>query len=305
MRKILAVCLLLFLQGGLHADELKPLAPPSIPGDSGDSLPPPVDLSQFNTPQPNVQSVPTEQTAAQPPAAIPTLPPTPTPHPLVAVKPSPTSTVVLEKAEKPTVVPETPTVTEKQVLKGVAGTLADYFPAIEGTQNEYEYLKPEEGATVNGARVVLCSGMKQMPNGTIREAFQVTDRGKTTVEKYSIYDDVVEHTFSGEKALSNDFVFKFPKPAGGTFWTHRNGDGTVSSFKASFGPAQVYQKNYPDCVIVQEKVLKEGKKTEVRFYYYARGIGLVSMEAYTGDMKLIQTQSIAYTRSETVSAATP
>jgi hypothetical protein len=304
MRKVLAVCLLLFLQGGLHADELKPLAPPAIPADGGDSLPPPVDLSQFNTPQPNAQTAPSEQPTSQPPAAIPTLPPTPTPHPLVAVNPTPTPTVTVENAQKPIVVVETPTVPQKPVLQGGPGSLADYFPAVEGSQNDYEYLKPQDGATANGTRVLLCVGMKQMANGTIREVFQVTDQGKTTVEKYSIYDDVVEHTFSGEKALSNDFVFKFPKSDGATYWSHRNGDGSVSSYKASFGPAQVYQKNYPDCVIVQEKILKEGKKAGVHFYYYAKGIGLVSMEVYTGDMKLVQTQSIAYTRSETISGAT-
>ena len=88
--------------------------------------------------------------------------------------------------------------------------------------------------------------------------------------------------------LSSDLVFKFPKSGAPTAWTAQGADGAAKTCSASFGEAQVYQKTYPDCVIVKERT---GGSTVLS--YYARGLGLVAVEFYGPGMKLSQEKSFA------------
>jgi hypothetical protein len=118
--------------------------------------------------------------------------------------------------------------------------------------------------------------------------FLINDGGQESSEKYSLSNNQVEHTASGDQTFSGDFVYKYPDAGGATNWTVTDPSGGVHKSKASFGKAQVYKKVYPDCLIVAEKT---GATTI--FYYYAKGKGLVSMEVYGKGMKLALTKSFA------------
>ena len=281
-----------------------------VPVESGtDILPPPVDLSQI-TPLPlpgsekNESNSKEEKTAPPPtqPTATP-IPPsdTPTPAPVQAKKKMkhPTATPTVETDIEPspavksnitTVPPET---AAPSLASGAGGGVVDYFPVNEGFKANYEYLKAVPGGTAKRTRVVEYMGREQMPNGTVRTTFQVTEDGKTTLEKYSLFENKVQHSAHGTEILTDDFAFKLPQAGATTHWTQTGGDGTVKSIKVSFGQAQVYKKVYPDCVVVTEKTLKNGKAVSTVISYFARGVGLVAVEVYSAAMKLNQAESIA------------
>jgi hypothetical protein len=167
-----------------------------------------------------------------------------------------------------------------------AGGLSDYFPTGTGMKWNYEYLKAGADG-MKKARSVECTDVQTFPNGTIRASFTVTEASPVKVG-YSIYNGLVQRTLVGSKALGSDFAFKFPRPGVPSAWTATGVDGTAKTCSASFGKAQVYEKIYPDCVVVKEKV-----GTQTLFTFYARGIGLVALEVYGAGMKLDQARSYA------------
>jgi hypothetical protein len=172
------------------------------------------------------------------------------------------------------------------------GAFADYFPTAKGSKWTYEYLKAETGSKAKKTRIVECVSRETASNGAVNATLQVTEDGQATQEKYSLRDNQVEHTATGDQTYTGDFTYKFPS-ASGTDWSVTEPNGTVHKSKSSLGKAQVYKKIYPDCVIVSEKILKGGKAANTVFYYYAKGIGLVATEVYSPKMKLIQTSSLA------------
>jgi hypothetical protein len=174
-----------------------------------------------------------------------------------------------------------------------AGALTDYFPTTEGSQWTYEYLKPLLGDTAKETYTVQCVSTKKMPNGTLRTVFETTEGGHQSRDRYSLYDRTVEHTATGDQTFTGDFVFKLPESGSSTTWSITEKNGTIHKSKAVFGSADVFQKTYTDCIVVTEKVIKEGKTALTVFYYYAKGIGLVSMEVYSPEMKLLLDKSVA------------
>jgi hypothetical protein len=281
-----------------------------IPVENGtDILPPPIDLSQI-TPLPlpgsekNESNSKEEKTAPPPaqPTDTPIPPANPPPPAQVQVKKnkkSPVPTPTIETAVEPspaveskamTVSPET---AAPSLASAMGGAVLDYFPVAEGSKANYEYLKAAPGAAPKRTRVVECMGREQMPNGTLHATFQVTEDGKTTLEKYSLFENKVQHSARGTEVLTDDFAFKLPKAGSSIHWTQTVADGTVKSFKVSFGQGQVYQKVYPDCVVVTEKTLKGGKAVSTVISYFAKGVGMVAVEVYSAAMKLNQAESIA------------
>ena len=262
----------------LRAEDLKP----PVPADANsDLLPPPVDIGQL-TPLPLSNDGKTLP-APEAPAAV--SPATPTP--------APAKVEVKKKAAEP--VPTNspvPAPAASQAAPPVSlGAFADYFPSVKGTKWTYEYLKAEAGSKAKKTRTVECLSQEPAANGAVA-TFLVTDDGQESNEKYSLSNGRVEHTSSGDKSFSGDFVYQFPEAGGTTNWTVTDPSGAVHKSKACFGKAQVYKKVYPDCVIVTEKT-GEGAKATTIFYYYAKGKGLVSMEVYGKGMKLALTKSFA------------
>jgi hypothetical protein len=162
-----------------------------------------------------------------------------------------------------------------------SGALTDYFPVQTGMKWTYEYLK---GGAAKKVRSVGCTQAETFPNGTVRATLQVTEDA-AVIETYSLLNGAVQRTGLGGQTLEGEYAFKMPKKGLPSTWT--NGTKT---FTASFGKAQVYQKVYPDCVVVKEK---DGALTT--FTYYAKGIGLVALEVYGVGLKLDQTRSYALT----------
>jgi hypothetical protein len=225
---------------------------------------------------------------------------TPTPVPTIEAPAEATSTPT-EEAVQATPTVETgstssPQASSVEAATGAAvsaGALTDYFPVAEGALSNYEYLKPASGQTAKGTFAVKCASAKTMDNGTVRVTMETTEGGQTSRDRYSLYGSQVEHIATGDQVFTGDFAFKLPKAGGTALWSLTEKDGTVHKSKASYGEAQVYQKTYPDCVIVTEKVIKDGKTANTIIYYYAKGIGLVSMEVYSPGMKLLQDKSYA------------
>jgi len=169
-----------------------------------------------------------------------------------------------------------------------SGSLTDYFPVQTGMKWNYEYLKAgADGA--RKARVVECVDVQTFENGTLRASFTVTEASPVKVG-YSIHNGSVQKTLVGSRTLDADFAFKFPKPGVPSAWTATGVDGTLKTCSASFGKAQVYEKTYPDCVVVKEKV-----GVQTLFTFYAKGIGLVALEVYGAGMKLDPARSYALT----------
>jgi len=280
--------------------------PPVIPIPSGDeALPPPLDQTQA-TPV-VVPMLPGDKTTteAAPATTQPALPPPPIAEPTsvptkaVAAVPSP-------KMAEPTFTPTAKASASEPASSGAPvslGALTDYFPIQEGAQWTYEYLKPSAGQTAKGTYTVKCTAAKTMSNGTVRVVLQTNENGQVTQDHYSLYDNKIEHMGEDSQTTTGDFVFKVPPATGGVGWAVTEKDGTVHKSKAAFGQAQVYQKTYPDCVVVTEKVLKGGKASNTVIYYYAKGIGLVAIEVYSPKMKLIQDKSVALTKGP--GASTP
>jgi hypothetical protein len=173
------------------------------------------------------------------------------------------------------------------------GQLSDYFPTAQGTKWTYEYLKAAQGQTAKGTLTVEVLSQKQMPNGTSRVVLETTEGGNQVRDRYSLYDNKVEHTLVGDQLLKGDFAFKLPTAGGATYWTVTEKNGMVHKSKAAFGQAQVYQKVYPDCVVVTEKIMKGNQLVNTVIYYYAKGLGLVAVEVYSKNKQLIQDKSFA------------
>ncbi|GEM_PF-2247048 len=296
MEKFFFFAICLFMAPLSWADQP---TPPVIPIPSGDEALPPPPLDQNLATPVVVPVLPGgDKTAAEtaPATTQPALPPpppaTPTPVPVKAV----TAVPEAKAADTPTPRAEAPA--PQAVASGApisAGSLTAYFPVQEGAQWTYEYLKPATGQTAKGTYSVKCASAKQMPNGTVRAVFETDENGQATQDHYSLYDNKIEHMTGDGQTTTGDFVFKVPA-AGGAAWVLTEKDGTVHKSKAAFGQAQVYQKTYPDCVVVTEKVLKGGKAANTVIYYYAKGIGLVAIEVYSPKMKLVQDKSVALTK---------
>ena len=281
----------------LIADEMKPPVP-LPPGDSTDLLPPPMDLNQMTPlPEPAKQDssaipAPPVEKNDQTDAALTALDEPKSAAPIA----TPVKAVVKKKmaAPAPAVKAHSAPPEEKSEASAPApsmGAFADYFPAAKGAKWTYEYLKAEAGSKTKKTRTVECVS-QEAANGGVNATLQVTEDGQAAQEKYSLHDNQVEHTATGDQAYTGDFTYKFPSAAGAA-WSVTEPNGTIHKSKSSMGKAQVYKKTYPDCVIVIEKIVKGGKAANTVFYYYAKGIGLVATEVYSPKMKLIQTSSLA------------
>ena len=174
------------------------------------------------------------------------------------------------------------------------GGISNYFPWVQGQSLNYEYLK---SAGAKKTQVVECLEQETMSNGTVHFTLKTTEGTQAVQDKYSLYDNKVEHTFAGKMALTGHVLLQLPAAGQPAQWQLKGGDGLTHAYKASFGQAQVYQKVYPDCVLVTDKALSGGKPVSTRISYYAKGIGLVALEVYSSGMKLIQTQSLALVQS--------
>lgn len=290
MKNIFIFAVFLFLAPVLRADQP---APPVIPVPSGDeALPPPLDQNQ-TTPV-TVPVLPGNEktnTEANQPALPPPVFATPT-----QVVPKAQPTTPSEKKMEATPIPQVQAPAPEQASSGAAisaGVLTDYFPVHEGALWVYEYLKPVPGETAKRNYPVRCTSAKQMPNGTVRAVFETTDNGQRTQDHYSLYDNKIERMAEDGQTQTGDFVFKIPAKGGAAVWSVAEKNGTVHKSKAVFGQAQVYQKTYPDCIVVTEKVVKGGKTANTVIYYYAKGTGLVAIEVYSPKMKLLQDKSVA------------
>jgi len=302
----------------LGAEDLLPPVPEGMDGPppaSNEALP---DLQDFDKFLPGAEPTLTdlEPGLVKPEAALQAIEkalPTATPSPAkpsvppVVVKPAPTATSLPVKpaavpaaSEKPKASTEAPPSSAPKPSAGTAsgaGTspavstvadpaspvsasaLTDYFPVALGMKWTYEYLKSGAAKRI---RSVECTQAETFPNGTVRASFQVTEEAAVT-ETYSLLNGAVLRTSRAGQALEGELAFKLPKKGAPAAWTQ----GT-RSFSASFGKAQVYQKTYPDCVVVKEKA-----GTVTTFLFYAKGIGLVALEVYGAGMKLDHAKSYA------------
>jgi hypothetical protein len=282
-----------------------------------ETLPPLPGMEDFQMPPlPTMDApVPTQQPGSMPAETFPakletqvtpilkeirTAPAAPTPAPTVAAA-LPLTTL----PDKPRVaITPSETYTIKAMPKGVTelspkakkvtggGVLADYFPIDPDIQWSYEYLKPIEGRTDKKAFSVKCVSSKKMSNGTIRVMMEMAKGEEKWREGYSLYSDIVEHRTTGNKTYQGDYVFKLPKAGGSKSWNGTGEDGSLQYYKSSYGATEVNGKAYPDCLVVTEKIAKGGQVTFLVNSYYAKGVGLVSVQFNSSDMKLIPEKSI-------------
>ena len=253
------------------------------------------DLSQIELPPPPVVNSAPEPTATSIPAAQAPPPAPPPPLPTSTQKgssPKPALPTPTQELSLPSAVP-TAGLESAVAAPASTGGILDYFPVAEGQKQTYEYLKPAAGETTKKTRVVECLERSAMANGTVRVTLKTTEGTQVLTDKYSIFDNKVEHTFAGKLALTGHLILRLPNAAVPVEWQFQGGDGLAHAFKALFGKAEVYQKVYPDCVIVVDKALSAGKPVSSKFYYYAKGIGLVAIETYAPGAKLIQSESLA------------
>jgi hypothetical protein len=193
----------------------------------------------------------------------------------------------------PTPSPVKESVKEETVpVTGLTGGLFDYFPVAQGQKAEFTYLKAAKGEAAPKNFTVQCVEFQPNPDGTEKATFESTQSGAAVRDRFLVSKDEVAHTQSGDETLKDDFLMKMPAPLKVVVWKQTH-DGIQRNFKATLGPAKVFKKTYPDCVIVEEKDTKDGKKAGTFYRYYAKGLGLISLETYSADLKLIQTQSYA------------
>jgi hypothetical protein len=121
---------------------------------------------------------------------------------------------------------------------------------------------------------------------------EVDEGGKKSLEKYSLFLNRVEHREEGDKVLKGQYAFKLPAPGKTESWSETFPDGSVHLMKAALGPAEIFHKNYPECLIVTEKVEKGGSLARILISYYARGVGLVSVEYYKPGPVLVPEKSL-------------
>ncbi len=282
-RNLICLAIILLWMPSAWADELKPPVPLNT-GDGMDVLPPPLDLDQLTPVSLPAASNAVTGPSAQAQSILKVLDESQsTPTPAVVKTPAlvPTPTMAAA-ALTPTPSPETKK-NAAAVPVASLGLFAEYFPTLKGTKWSYEYLKAAPGEEAKKIRSVECLAQETSSDGSLQATFQVNDQGKTVLEKYSLSGGKVTHTFTDDQALTDDFVFQFPAKGAVARWM-----GGGNYFKASFGQAQVYQKIYPDCVIVTEKT-----KSSTIISYYARGKGLVAVEVYGKGLKLDQAKSTA------------
>ncbi|HET9870220.1 MAG TPA: hypothetical protein VFR02_06985 [bacterium] len=297
MRKIsIPFILVLALSGAsiLWAEEGTPVP---VPPDLNNAAPitdlGPVDLPALpdldgTAPPSNTQapSLPAEAPApkaapaapAPVPTRVPTLAPTPVPTPIPAAPQAPTAGPSSQAA---------------MPAPAATGGLEDYFPWTQGASLKYEYLKPRPGSSVKGTRLVECVSREVMPNGTLHFTLRTTEGGRVVEDRYSLYDNKVQHTFAGKQALADHVILEWPVDGQPVEWKLPGGDGQTHAFKVFPGKEKVYQKVYPDCLIVVDKA---GNSS--RFEYYAKGIGLVAVETYGRGMKLIEDESLALVQTQ-------
>jgi hypothetical protein len=308
---ILGLILAVSIGAPLWAQEGTPVpAPPDLGGAEPPSIP---DLNQIELPPPPIASpaapAPTtsieEAPIPQPVAPAEKMTPTPIPAPPPPVIPTPTVKVSAAVPTKvptkipsaPPVPPSAPAASAASVPAAMTGGVADYFAWTEGQSLNYEYLKPAAGSTTKKTRVVECLEDSTMTNGTIHFTLKTTEGAQVVQDKYSLLDNRVEHTFAGKMALTGHTILELPAAGQSLEWQLKGGDGLTHAYKAFFGKAQVYQKVYPNCVIVIDKGLQGTKPVSTRIDYYAKGIGLVAVETYAPGMKLIQSESLALVES--------
>jgi hypothetical protein len=275
-------------------------------------------LPKFDGPPPTLPDLKEDEEQAEPEPTSTPKPeepePSPTPEPK---KPEPTPTVpppmptptppapvpmAEEKASEPTVPPAVPMAEEKPAKPAspsagrpqapatrerLKGDFTDYFPCSVGSEWTYAYLGGSQAK-----RNVACVARQEFSNGTVRIELKVTEAGRTVEEKYSLYQSKMEHTSTDGKPTGGALAFKMPPRGGETSWVERLPDGTVKTCKASMGKAAVFQRTYPDCVIVVKK-FKKGGEERTAYTYFAKGIGLLSEEMYDASMKLLHAGSFA------------
>ncbi len=217
------------------------------------------------------------------------LEPTSTPSPFVNALPSPSPSPYSTPLETPhaTLIPT------HQVAPGVAvprGGLYDYFPVNPGQTMEFVYLKAEKNETAPRHFRVKCVDFKENVDGSTRVTFENTESGSPILNQLVMTEDGIERGSAVDQQKSGDFILKMPVSTQPTIWKQTDGE-LLRIFKATLGPAKVLKKSYSDCVIVEEKDMKDSKKVGSFYRYYAKGIGLLSLESYSADLKLIPTQS--------------
>jgi hypothetical protein len=275
-------------------------APPAMPDLNQIDLPPPPAPSAASpAPTTSIEEAPVPAVTAATLKAMPTETPVPAePTPTVKISAPPMVPTVARAPAAPTAESaQSSAPMGSAAIVGLTGTVADYFPWIEGHSLSYEYLKPAAGATAKKTHLVECMEDQTMANGTVHFTLKTTDGDQVVQDKYSLYDNKVEHTYAGKMVLSGHIVLQLPAAGQSVEWQLKGGDGLTHAYKAFFGKAQVYQKVYPDCVIVIDKAMQGTKTVSSRFNYYAKGIGLVAVETYAPGMKLIQTESLALVES--------
>lgn len=266
---------------------------PVIPTEVSEVMPP----SDVDTPVPlpsdeDMKKFSTEN--AQNKVSVPVPTPTPTPAP-IPVKPTP-KPMKVPVVFSPTPSPMKESVKEETVpVTGLTGGLFDYFPVAQGPKTEFTYLKAAKGEAAPKNFTVQCVEFQPNPDGTEKATFESTQSGSPVRDRYLVSKDEVGHTQSGDVILTGESLIKMPVPLKAALWKQTR-DGLQQNFKATLGPAKVFKKSYPDCVIVEEKDMKDGKKVGTFYRYYAKGIGLISLETYSADLKLIQPQSFALTQ---------
>jgi hypothetical protein len=298
---VLFLVLAVLIQSPLRAQEGTPVP---VDADMNNTTPPALpDLNQLDLPV-IPGSTPSSQPQAAPEAPAPVVdtptaiiqmppPPVPTPTKIIslpqsaAVIPTPT---LAPKVSMPVAAVSTAPASAAPAVAAQTGGISDYFPWVQGQSLNYEYLK---SAGAKKTQVVECLQQETMPNGTVHFTLKITEGAQVVQDKYSLLDNRVEHTFAGKMALTGHVLLRLPEAGQAALWQLKGGDGLTHAYKASFGQAQVYQKVYPDCVVVTDKALSGGKPVSTRISYYAKGIGLVALEVYSSGMKLIQTESLA------------
>jgi len=287
--------------------DLNDIQLPPLPASSPAAPAPTTSIEEAPIPQPSVKMTPTPapMKASAPAVVVPPPPMIPTPThvvmaPVPTKAPARVPTVSPTSAPMGAPIPPAPLnggTSAASVPSAMTGGVADYFPWTQGQSLNYEYLKPAAGSTVKKTRVVECLEEATMANGTVHFTLKTTEGSQVVQDKYSLLDNRVEHTFAGKMALTGHTILELPAAGQTLEWQLKGGDGLTHAYKAFFGKAQVYQKVYPDCLIVIDKGLQGTKPVSTRIDYYAKGIGLVAVETYAAGMKLVQTESLALVES--------
>ncbi len=181
-------------------------------------------------------------------------------------------------------------------------TALDYFPAQPGSKWIYEYLAPNPGEAGKPIRTVECVSQTASADGSIRVVMETTDSGRQVRDRYVLKKTWVDHYARADRTFTGDFVFKLPKSGNLPAWSIQEENGTLHTSTASFGQVQAGSNNFSDCVVVTEKVLKGENTLFTVNYYYARGIGLVSMQVYSVSGLLLPEQSFILSSGPTAAS---